>query len=260
MNGSHTLLSQQDGFMAQILDEEAALPAGWGNRQAAGLSVYRNNYRTALVEALRSIFEQTERWAGEASFKRAAAHHLIVHPPAGWTLDMAGEGFDETCAELFGTNPEVAELAWLESAMHRAFVAAECDPLTHQQFAERSADFTPQDWADLHISLTPDLQFRMITQDSAGLWRALKDGATPPEQLALAASAGLAVWREGLTPVFQSIDAAELASLELTRKGASYGECCENLVELLGEEQAIPFAGAMLGRWLANGWIAALTA
>lgn len=260
MSAASTLERQQGAFMAQILDDEAALPDGWNDRHAAGMAVYRNNYRTALVEALRSTFEQTERWAGEDSFKRAAAHHLISHPPSSWTLDVAGERFDETCAELFANNPEVSELAWLEWAMHRAFVAADTPALTREQFAEQSARFGEEDWVNLRFTLIPSLQFRSIRQDSAGLWRALKDDESPREQLALAAPAGLAVWREDLTPVFQSLDPSELVCLDLVAQGGSYGDCCGTLVERLGEEEALPFAGAMLGRWLVNGWIAELIA
>ena len=70
--------------------------------------------------------------------------------------------------------------------------------------------------------------------------------------------AGLAVWREQLTPVFQLIDLMELECLEAVASGDSYGECCETLVRALGEAAAIPYAGAMLGRWLGNGWITKL--
>ena len=256
----NALARQQADFMAQVLDDGAALPVGWDARHAAGMAVYRNNYRTGLVEALRSIFEQTEAWAGDVSFKRAAAHHLITHPPSSWTLDLAGEGFDESCAQLFADNPEVGELAWLEWAMHRAFVAADTAPLALQQFAEISAGFSEQDWAELFFNLVPSLQFRSISQDCAGLWRALKDSETTPVHLALDTPAGLAVWREELTPVFQSIDLIELACLELVSRGANYGDCCEALIAELGEAQAIPYAGAMLGRWLGSGWIAKLIA
>src|SRR3546814_3597676 len=92
------------------------------------MSVYRGNYRSALVEAMRSTYERTEKWVGEAAFRRAAAHHLIAHPPSSWTIDDAGAGFDRTCAELFANDPEVAELAWLEWTMLEAFTAPDVAP------------------------------------------------------------------------------------------------------------------------------------
>ena len=92
MNSSGNLGALQRSFMAQVLDEDAPLPHGWGGRHAAGMGVYRNNYRSALIEALRSTYERTERWVGEAAFRRAAAHHVIANPPSSWTLDDAGAG------------------------------------------------------------------------------------------------------------------------------------------------------------------------
>ena len=109
-----SLAASQAAFMAQVLDEEATLPPAWNATQSEGMAVYRNNYRSSVVEALRSTFERTARWVGEGAFRQAAAHHIIMHPPASWTLDEAGSGFDLTCAELFANDPEVTELAWLE--------------------------------------------------------------------------------------------------------------------------------------------------
>ncbi len=41
--------------------------------------------------------------------------------------------------------------------------------------------------------------------------------------------------------------------------GASYGEACNALIEVLGEEVAATQAGAMLGRWLHHGMIAGVS-
>jgi hypothetical protein len=48
VNGSNsgaaqsTLATRQAEFLAQILDEERALPDAWTERHAAGMTVYRN--------------------------------------------------------------------------------------------------------------------------------------------------------------------------------------------------------------------------
>ena len=46
------LAERQSAFLRSILDEDAPLPSGWGNSQAAGMAVYRGNYRSALMGAL----------------------------------------------------------------------------------------------------------------------------------------------------------------------------------------------------------------
>lgn len=255
-----TLAQAQLAFMAQILDEDAVLPHGWGDRQRAGLDIYRNAYRVRLVETLADVFERTRDWVGEESFRSAAAHHLITHAPNSWTIDHAGAGFDATLAELFANDPEVEELAWLEWAMHCVFVAADCEPLTPQGFGAATAGIADDEWAGLRLSLAPRLTYRPVRFDCGGLWRALSQGADPPDPLAFAAPHGLVVWRERLTPVFRTIAAAELACLDAVAGGGTYGAACDLLVENLGEAEATQFAGSMLGRWLGDGWITAVTA
>ncbi len=252
------LAQLQDSFMAQILDDAAPLPPDWNGRHADGMAVYRNNYRSALVEALASTFEQVQHWVGEESFRRAAAHHLITHPPSSWTLDDAGAGFDTTCRELFAANPEVPELVWIEWAMHRAYVAADIDPMSAQDFAIQSEKLAEDDWENLRLSFVPSLRFLHVTQDVAGLWRALNAGEVPPKTLPLENPVGLVVWREDLTPAFLTIDENELDCLSLIHSGGTYGQACALLAERLGDEQGIGLAGAMLGRWLMQGWLAGI--
>lgn len=245
-------------MLACIQDDARALPAGWTDRHAAGMAIYRNNYRTALVEALRATFERTERLVGEASFAQAAAHHVILHPPTSWTLDLAGEGFDTTCDTLFTHDPEVAELAWLEWAMHRAFVARDAAPLDPAGFAAASAGFGEAEWNALRLRFVDGLAVATVRHDLKALWQSLGEAPTGPVIEPLAEQACAVVWREAHRPVFILVPAAEGAALEAMLGGASYGDTCAIMAEMLGEEAAIPAAGAMLGRWLREGMIEAL--
>ena len=255
-----SLAARQQAFMAAILDDEAALPDGWGARHAVALEVYRNNYRSALVEALAATFERTQRWVGEESFRRAAAHHLIAHPPGSWTIDDVGHGFDATLAELFANDPEVAELAALEWAMHRAFVAADAASLGMADFAEASAGFGEEEWGALAFDLVPGTCLLSVAHDIGALWTALKEDDFTAPDIALAAPHALLVWREGLRPVFRLMDEADGAALALALAGGNFGDICANLVERLGPEDGIARAGALLGQWLQDGLIAGLKA
>jgi hypothetical protein len=253
-----TLAARQQAFMAAILDDEAAMPHGWSAGHAAGLDIYRNNYRSALVEALVATFERTQRWVGEDSFRRAAAHHLILHPPTSWTLDDAGEGFDLTLAELFAGDPEVAELAWLEWAMHRAFTAADRASLTHADLSARTASFSDNDWAELAFAFLPGLALRKVAHDVGTLWNTLGSDAFSAPDISLPQRHDLVVWREALRPTFRLLDPLDGEVLASAMAGASFGDICALLAERLGQEQGITRAGALLGQWLGDGLIAAL--
>jgi Putative DNA-binding domain len=255
-----SLAARQQAFMAAILDDGAVLPEGWGARHAAALEVYRNNYRSSLVEALAATFERTQRWVGEDSFRRAAAHHVIAHPPGSWTIDAVGEGFDATLAELFANDPDVAELAALEWAMHRAFVAGDAASLAMADFAEATAGFSEEDWGGLGFAFTPGACLLSVAHDVGALWNALKDDDFVAPELGLAAPHALLVWREGLRPVFRLMDEADGAALALAQGGGNFGEICAVLVERLGPDEGVARAGALLGQWLADGLIAGLKA
>lgn len=253
-----TLAEKQQEFMAQVLDDERALPDGWTPRHAAGMDIYRNAYRARLVDALRDTYERTAKWVGEDVYRQAAAHHVITCPPNSWTLDDAGEGFPDTLRGLFAKNPEVPELAWLEWAMHRAFVAANAEPLDAAGFGEAAATFAEEDWANMRLTFLPGTDLLRVSNDISKLWNVLGEDEFERPEVALEGPIYCVVWREALKPVFMQVDNAEGTALALMQKGATYGAMCEELIDLLGEEDAVAEAGAILGRWLHNGLIVSI--
>ena len=264
MSAAQTLAARQAAFMAQVLDEDAPLPAGWGDRHAAGMQVYRGNYRSSLVEALKNTYEKTERWVGEDAFRRAAAHHVIMHPPHSWTLDDAGAGFDATCAELFRNDTEVAELAWLEWAMLQAFTARDVTPLHPGRFAAQTAEFSEDHWANLRIEFLPGASAREVDHDLRTIWNALGEDDLVRPQSRVDEPCGILVWREGERSTFMMGSAEEARAFSALQSGVNYGELCmllagENPTDKQAHDAAMR-AGALLGRWLNEGLIAAIHA
>jgi Putative DNA-binding domain len=248
------LAAAQTAFLARIQDDSLPLPADWGERAAAGLEIYRNNYRTALVEALRETYARTARWVGAEAFGQAASHHLILHPPSSWTLDNVGLGFDETLAELFAQDPEVAELAWAEWAMLQAFGARDAAPLSAAGFAAQTVGFAEAAWEELRLAFMPGLTTRLITQNLGSIWQQLEAASEvaefTPVNAPLAAPLACHVYREDEQPVFITAAAHEHFALTAMLAGANFGAVCELFAEQLGPDLAAPGAGAMLGRWL----------
>lgn len=252
------LADMQGAFMAALLDEEAPPPAQWNDREQAGLAIYRNNYRSSLLDALTETYPRTLRWVGQEPFHAAGAHHLISCPPNGWSLDDAGRGFAETLTGLFPGDPEVAELAWIEWAMACAFTAADCAPFTAQDFAAATTGFNDGQWNDLRLRMAPGLALREVAHDLPPLWNAL---AADEPSLAQAVLRPLpaphycTVWREGWRSTFILVDEDEGLALHHLATGGSYGEACALLLERMDETAALAKAGTMLGNWLALGLI-----
>jgi hypothetical protein len=69
----------------------------------------------------------------------------------------------------------------------------------------------------------------------------------------------LLVWREALSPVFRSISTQEATCLERLRAGMSFGAMCEWLTGQRQADEAAAEAGAMLGRWVEDGLVLAVS-
>jgi len=244
----------QRAFMAQVLEEDSPLPSGWNAGMSAGLAIYRNAYRARLLGALGETFPRTQQWVGEENFARAAAHHLIQHPPGQWSLDHAGKGFPGTLAQVFASDPEVSELAALEWDMHMAFVATDFVALDRDGFALATAEFGEEDWAGLRLMPVPGLVIRPLRSAAIAIWSALAAGEGAPTDMLLERPTEVLVWRDGLTPVFRSAAPEEAACLRTLMCGGSFGAVCEFLAERRRDaSSAAAEAGTMLQRWLEDG-------
>lgn len=259
MTLSPSLAQQQTAFMDLLLDDSLPAPADWDVHR---FDIYRNAYRARVIDAVRDTYPRTERWVGEDAFRRAAIHHVILNPPESWTLDAVGEGFDATLAELFTGDPEVRELAWLESAMHRCFVSADARALDAAVFSSVTAAYREEDWASMKLRFLPGTAVATVSHDIRQLWLRLADSSGAAEEPAgkpeAARQQACVVWRQGLQPVFALVEPAEGRMLELMLDGATYGEACALLAADIGGDDAVAQAGAMLGRWIHHGMLAGI--
>ena len=257
------LAQRQDAFLQCILDEGAPAPEGWGNSQAAGMAIYRGNYRSALMGALTETYERTALLLGPKAFAQASINHAIAHPPSGWTIDEAGEGFDQTCAHLFPDRPQAAELAWLEWTMLQLATAPNSQPLSAHDFATASAEFGDEEWSGLRLSFQPRAKVRLVHHDLETAWRALGAEDKLPDTLLENPRACIAT-REGERPTFTLMEADHANALCAMQEGASYGELIAGLLEGSDApsaediQSAAMRAGGMLGVWLNQGLIIAL--
>lgn len=246
----------QTAFMARVHDPAAALPPEWDARMARGMEVYRNNYRHALLETMATTFERTRRWVGEEAFHAAAAHHLVAHPPCSWTLDAAGAGFAETAAGLFARDVEVGDLAALEWAMHRVFVAADSTVLDLAGFQRATAGFAGDDWVAMRLRVQPGLEVVTVGTDCVALWQGLSDDVRPRDPGIFAQPRAAIVWREEMRPVCRITSAEDGRALRLAAAGTPYGALCEDIADRHGAGDAARRAGAMLSDWLHSGLLA----
>jgi hypothetical protein len=231
----------QEEFCAYLLDRSASVEA-----EAIGdMEVYHHAYRAQLQNCLRDTFEKSWSWLGDEAFEAAALAHIEAHPPSSWTLNLYGDDFSQTLAGRYPDDPEIAELAWLEWSLRRAFDgpdSGEPDP----------KDLAEIDWDNAILHLVPTLTLRSIASNCAAIWSTLAEGRPPPPAETLPVPMAIRVWKQGLTPKFRTIEAFELKALRLIVGGADFAGLCA----VLDNEQEI---GRCLGSWLQDGVIAAIT-
>lgn len=247
-----SLLTQQRAMRDEILatDEQDA-------PSAAGMEIYRSAYRNRLLEALRTSFEKTCQYVGGEAFGTAACHHIILNPPVSWTLDDYGAGFDLTVAEFFTEDPEVAELAWLEWHMQRAFGSVDAIPLDAARLA--LGELGIADWDRATFALVPSFAMRASRTDCTALWQAIADGEAIPAEREHPHEGRLIVWRSGMLPHFRVADPVEGEALSLIIAGQDFGSLCASLAEELGPDAALSQAGGWLVQWLQDGLIASVS-
>lgn len=244
------LRERQSRFLAALVDGDTLSDLGAGGSR---MDIYRNNYRSSLVRALESTFERTARLAGRDAFRQAAIHHIIGHPPTSWTLDHVGEGFPDTCRELFANDPDVAEVAWLEWAMARAFTARDACALTRNEFATRTAAFDDDGWANLQLRFLPGTLTGAVRFDLPRLWQSLACKSVSSEVRRAERRSHVVVWREAEAPVFQLVPFEEGRCLETMAGGARLGRICSWLGRRHDADEAARRAGWMLHHWLELG-------
>lgn len=213
-----------------------------------GLAVYHYAYRAQLKACLRDTYESVWAWLGDGAFERAGSLYVEGHPPSSWTLNDYGHDFAKTLAELYPRDAEVAELAWLDWTMRRAFEAPD-------HTAVDVSAFVDIDWERAAFDFDPALTVGVLTTNAAAIWSALADEALPPRAERLSAPAQVRVWRDGYSPRFKTMEQPEARALRNALAGAPFAEICETLLGVVPAETATQAAGEILAGWLLDGLI-----
>lgn len=243
-----SLLTLQRGFRDHILAGAAAPLPSVAPEAEPGLAIYRHAYRANLAACLRDTYEKTLAWLGYEAFDAAAIRYIEAHPPSSWTLSDYGADFTQFLGDFYLEDPEVAELAWLDWALRRAFDGADAQSIAAEALAE-------VDWEDAVFVLVPTLVLGKVVSNCAAIWGALAQGETPPSAVALPGPAAIRVWRSSLSPRYRTIEDFEHAALALALEGSSFAEICAALAEGEEDEEAAARLGALLCAWLLDGLI-----
>lgn len=254
-----SLLQMQRDFCGFVLARRgdaagAAIAAAIARDPAPGLRVYRNAYRLRLGEALEDVYEKTRQRLGDEAFFAAAAQYIETHCSMSWTLSDYGGRFPAMLKNLYPADPVAGELAALEWAMRRVFDGPDGEAVDSEALGG-------VDWESAVLHFVPTLQLLPVVTNCGAIWAAMAAADLPPAVAILSTPSALAVWRKGLAPHFRTIEAREHLAIRTARAGAPFGALCA-LMRGAGadNEETAAEVGGMLGRWLQDGMLAAISA
>ena len=246
-----TLLAIQRGMREYLLHGADEIRARIDGDPSPRLAVYHHAYRAQLIGCLRDTFVRVWAWLGDAGFDAAARRHIESHPPHSWTLSDYGDDFDRTLSGLYPDDREVAELAWLDWSLRRAFDGPDATPISPDALSGI-------DWDSAILRIVSTLRMTSISTNCAAIWTALSEEKAPPVAARLHTPMALRVWRRDLSPHFRAIDSMEQQALSMACDGASFAAMCSAIAARMEPARAPEVAGTLLAGWLQDGLIIAV--
>ena len=211
------------------------------------LAIYNRGYYYRLLDALRSVFEQTARVLGNAAFERLALAYLTQHPSQHPAVERVGRLFPRYLREQGEIEGALADLADLEWARLCALVA----PNPSSVVTASSID--PELFPSSRLVFVPALRWLELDVRALKAFAGEELGprGTPSERC------GVAVWRKQHTVVHERLQHLHLASLQLAAEGASVSRICGHFEtgSLAADTQR---ALEMLASWLTREWLEGL--
>ena len=243
-----TLAMLQAEFGNWLMTGSDRAAACFGPAAQAGLLVYQNNYRAALMACLHESFPQTVQWLGHEDFQASAARCIDDCPPDSWSLDHYAALLPPSLALQLPDDPEVAELAALEMALADAFVGPDADPLDNAVLGH-------VDWDSAVLQWVPSARVLRLCTNAPAIWSALATGRAVPPAERMQREAVVLVWRHAEIACFRTLDPAEAELAPQLLAGMPFGAVCHHLVRAHGEAEGVRIAGHWLAQWAADGLV-----
>jgi hypothetical protein len=190
------LAGLQAGFVASLTMRQQALPDGIVSHVSASPSgrfaVHRNSVAAGLADTLCARYPAALRLVGEEFFRAAARLYAAEDPPPSPALLEYGGGFPGFLARFEPARglPYLADVARLEWLRHRAYHAADAEPMP----AAALADAPSERIGDVVLRLHPSAGILASDYPVLSIWETnIKDEQVRPIGPGLAGEAVLIV-------------------------------------------------------------------
>ena len=238
-------------FTNSIIDDEKV-----GVKRRLG--IYFDAYRLRIIEALAASYPKLKLLLGDDFFDSTARAYLEEHPSKFRNMRWYGDQMREYLLSVLPQHPIAAEMAAFEWTLLLAFDAEDVPELKIQDLAE----IPPENWSELKFKFQPALHLLPLRCNTIAMWKAFDIEETPPALEQYSSYTTWVIWRQDLNSQFRSMEETEVLALSMGIAGASFGEICDELLEMMSEnvdeEQATMLAAQYLAGWLDAGMISEL--
>jgi len=212
------------------------------------LGIYNRGYYLRLLEALSSVFSQTQRVLGDAEFERLGLAYVAQHPSEHPAIERVGRSFSEYLRSV-AAPPVVVDLAALEWARLCALVAANPENIAQVDSIE------PQRFPEARLRFVRSLQCLELDPWALTL---LADADRSNIDLGESRSAlphcGVAVWRARHAVEHLSLGAEEWHALRLAIARNELSRVC-TAFDTGSADTDVRRAFQVLSGWFARNWL-----
>lgn len=212
-------LAESQARFGAALRRQAAEPhaaplfAGSPERILSRLALYRGNIVSAVMRAMEACYPVSRQIVGDEFFEGLVRAYWTAYPSATGDLGEYGGGFGDFIAAFRHTQslPYLGDVARLEWRVHRAYQAADHDPLPLSCLADLDADGLLGAGLKLQDAVT------VLASDEpmVSIWRLHQSGAVDSFELDWSDAQHALVYRRGFRVEVEAISAAEFAFLDM---------------------------------------------
>ncbi|MCB1741691.1 MAG: putative DNA-binding domain-containing protein [Gammaproteobacteria bacterium] len=223
------------------------------------LGIYTRAIQLRFLEVLDSDYPGLHTLLGDAGFAELGRAYAEAHPSRYRSIRWYGQhmaAFLRRCKPWSG-QPVLAEMAEFEWRKGELVDAVDAPRV---QLAAIAA-VPPEAWAAMRPRLAPATRRLTLQWNVPALWRAAQSEAeTHPSPIRGEQAREWLLWRNDLELKWRSLEPDEVWALDACRDGATFGDLCEGLCALVGEEGAPLRAATFLKQWTVDGLLCSIDA
>ena len=215
------------------------------------LDIYANMYFFRILDVLKEDYPATRALLGDTAFHNLVTDYLLRHPPEHFSMREVGRRLPAVLAthDALGAHPCLADLARFERALNDAFDAADAPVLGAAALAAR----TPEEWVSLRLGLHPSVHVLSCAFPVHVVRASVDRGESANDPSPQRTS--LCVWRHDLSVFHRSLEEVDVAALRILAAGATFGDVCTAISEVVPIDEAAQQAAVAMARWVADSWL-----